>query len=300
MSVYPLGNRACPVYEGEVVTVGGAVLTYVSERSQLGQLTGMSIPNTRNRLWALANFIGPSNPVSHITQHRIERWLLSLKVSHATQRVYLSSIRAFTAWLVTHRYLRRDPAVGIDRPRQPNLLPPRALTHDQVTKVYLSCPDTRAELIVTLEVQQGLRAGEVAALETGDVDLDGGVLTVTGKGGNQRALPITADTASVLRRYFGEMRLTAGPLIRAKNNPHAGIKAATVAALVGRIMADAGLSETGHALRHTMASDLLDRGVHVRTVQYVLGHRSIATTQRYLRRFVGDLREAMEGRSYRP
>lgn len=282
-----------------MATIGGLALAYVTERARLGQLTGMTIPNTRNRLWALATHIGTDQPISRLTQRRIERWLLSLDVTHATLRIYLSSVRAFCSWLVKHRYLRADPTLNIDRPRQPNLLPPRALPHEQVAKIYLSCPDTRAELIVTLMVQQGLRAREVAALELGDIDIDGRVLAVTGKGGNQRALPITEESRRVIARYLAETKIHAGPLVRSMTNPHQGILAATVSSIASGVMHNAGLEESGHALRHTCASDMLERGVHVRTVQYILGHRSLATTQRYLRRFVGDLREAMEGRDYR-
>lgn len=284
-----------------MATIGGLTLVFVDERARLGHLTGRSVPNYRNRLWRLAEYVGTHEPITRLTTRRIERWLLSLDVATSTRRVYLSTVRSWTAWLVSHRHLKADPAANLERPRQPYLLPPRALSVEVVQKTYVSCPDIRAEMIVTLMVQQGLRAAEVASIELGDIDRDARVLTVRGKGGHERALPITTETEAMLRRYLASgPKATAGPLIRSHTNPRAGLKAATVSGIMARVMHDAGVGDTGHSLRHTCASDMLERGVHVRTVQHVLGHKSLATTQRYLRRWVGDLRDAMEGRDYRP
>lgn len=280
-------------------TVGHLVLTYVDTRRALGQLTGTSPRTVGYRLWMFVDFLGPSQPVAKITRPSIERWLTGMQVAHSTLRVRLSAVKTFCDWLVAHRYLRHNPAALIDRPRQPHLLPPRALTPQQVAAIYQACPDTRAEVIVACMVQEGLRAVGVANLQVGDVDMQRLVLTVHEKGGNERVLPITDECARVLRRYLGETRLAAGPLIRSIPAPHRGIAAESVSRIVGRAMHDAGVDDTGHALRHTCASDMLERGANVRTVQHALGHRSLGSTQRYLRRFVGNLRESMEGRDYR-
>lgn len=283
-----------------VPTVGGLALRYVDERKNLGQLTGESPRTVRYRLNLFVEHAGHDLSIRRVTRRRIERWLISMHVSNATLRVRLSAVRSFLDWCVAHGYINHNPALGIEAAKQPHLLPPRALEHDQVASIYRQCPNLRAELIVTLMVQEGLRAGEVARLEVGDVDLTNMTLCVTGKGGHQRAIPITTEAERALRLYLGERRFAAGPLVRSLMDEHRGVNAGTVSRIVSRVMHDAGLEESGHALRHTCASDLLERGVHVRTVQYILGHSSLQTTQRYLRRHVGDLREAMEGRSYRP
>lgn len=280
--------------------VGRLVLQYVDERARLGQLTGTSPTTIRHRLWMFAEFMGPSTPVAKITRRRIEKWLLSMgTVSKTTLRMRHSSVKTFCTWLVEHGYLSRNPAAFIPAPRQPRNLPPRALAAEQVHAVYRQCPDPRAELIVTLMVQEGLRAGEVATLEVGDVDLTRRTLRVTGKGGHQRALALSDESASVARRYIDDNRLTAGPLVRSLLDPYRGILPETVSKAVGRVMRDASVRESGHALRHTAASDMLEHGCHVRTLQTILGHRSLSTTERYLRATVGDIRDAMGGRSYR-
>ncbi len=280
--------------------LGLLAIQYVSERRQLGQLTGTSPRTVSYRLGLFVEFVGRDIDVKRISRRKIENWLLSMKVAPATLRVRLSSVRTFCGWLVDHRYLRSNPADGIAPARQPRSLPPRALSTDQLAAIYRACPNLRADLIVTLMVQEGLRCGGVAALQVGDIDLQGRTLTVVEKGDEERALPITDEAAGVLRRYLAENRLTAGPLIRSERDPQRGIAPGSVSRLVGQVMREAGVAESSHALRHTAASDMLERGVNVRTVQHILGHRSLQTTQRYLRRYVGDLSDAINGRTYRP
>ncbi len=80
--------------------------------------------------------------------------------------------------------------------------------------------------------------------------------------------------------------------------PDPGISAHYVSRLVSKWMHAAGVNASGHALRHTAATDMLRDGAHGRDVQNALGHASLATTQRYMPWLVGDLRTAMEGRTY--
>lgn len=206
-------------------------------------------------------------------------------------------VRTFCRWLVAERLLRRDPTAGIGRVRQPRQVP-RGLTADRVSALWLVLPDVRAELIVTLMVQEGLRCGEVARLEVGDLDWAGRVVLVHGKGGHERVLPLSAQTAGSLSRYLSERPATAGPLVRSYTRPGQAILPGRISHLVGRWMRDAGVAASGHALRHTAATDMLRAGAHVRDVQTALGHASLATTQRYMPWVVGDLRVAMGGRQY--
>lgn len=197
-------------------------------------------------------------------------------------------------------YAKRNPAQGIKGPRQPRLLPPRALAVEQVRAIFDNCADTRDELVVSLMVQEGLRCMEVAGLQLGDVDAIGRRMRVVGKGGHERVLWITEETLTLLKAYLHDDHPgTAGPLVRSKRDSHRGISPSQVSRLVHRRMVQAGVPESAHSLRHTAASDMLEHGAHVRTVQAALGHGSLAVTERYLRWLVGELREAMDGRSYR-
>lgn len=283
--------------EGMAGTVGGLVVRYLAERHARGELSVTSARTYREALWLLVISLGGSAvPVARLTRRRIERWL-EADVSPATRRNRLSICRGFCLWLVREGHLRRDPTVGIASPRQPRYVP-RGLKHDAVTRTIIGAPDERARLILLLMCQEGLRAREVAALQLGDVDWEDRAALVHGKAGHQRVLPLSPETMAALDTYLTVHPPVAGPLVRSYTEPHAGIGAKYVAQLASRYLHFAGVNATGHALRHTAATDMLRAGAHVRDVQAALGHASLATTQRYMPWLVGDLRKAMGGRKY--
>src|SRR5690606_13059056 len=198
----------------------------------------------------------------------------------------LSVFRGFARWLVATGRVKSDPTVGIRSPRQPRHLP-RALTRCQSTRVVAACPDTRARLMVLLMLQEGLRRGEVAAIQTGDVDLARLELDVRGKGGGgavTRRLPISDETQRALDAYLAECPPVAGPLIRSYRDPQAGVSAPTVGRIVADVMARAEVKQrprdgrSAHALRHSCANDMLDGPADVHQVQAALGHRSPVAT----------------------
>lgn len=164
-----------------------------------------------------------------------------------------------------------------------------------------TAPDDRARLIILLEVQEGLRACEVARIEVGDIDFTERTILVRGKGNRERLLPLSAQTWAALEDYLGGRPMKTGPLIRSYNDPKAGISSAHVQHLVQGWLRRVGISSGGgHGLRHTMATTLLrEQGADIRDVQMALGHATLQSTSIYLpfsdaRR----LRGVMDGRWY--
>lgn len=278
-------------------TAGYLVVRYLTERTARGELSITSARTYREALWLLAVALGgPTVPIAGLTRRRIERWL-EAEVSAATRRNRLSICRGFCLWLVREGHLRRDPTAGIASPRQPRYMP-RGLKHDAVARALRGAPDERARLILLLMCQEGLRALEVAAIQFGDIDWEDEAALIRGKGGHERVLPLSPETMAALDGYLRIHPPVAGPLIRSYTQPHASISAKYVARLASDYLRYAGVNATGHALRHTAATDMLRSGAHVRDVQAALGHASLATTQRYMPWLVGDLRKAMGGRRY--
>lgn len=278
--------------------LGGLALDYVAERARIGQLTGESPRTYRKSLWNLVDFVGADAPPRRLNRRLLERWLAEMDVSPATKRQRLSVVRHFCGWLILRGDLRANPAAAVAGPRQPRQVPPRGLSLEQVGAVFVACPDARAELVICLMVQEGLRCCEVSRLQVGDIDARRRTVLIHGKGGHERVLPVSDETWEALGHYLAEYPATAGPLVRSYRRPRQSLTAHYLSIVVGRIMGEAGVAESAHGLRHTAASDMLEHGAHVRTVQTALGHRSLATTQRYLQWVVGDLREAMGGRRY--
>lgn len=278
-------------------TLGTMTLQYVDERRRRKELRPGSVSTTRYALGTFVRVAGWDLPVKRIRPSHIEKWMERGDHSPATLRNQLSIVRSFCRWLVKRGHIKADPTLDVASPRQPRYLP-RGLQLPKVAAAFAAAPDTRAALILSLMVQEGLRCCEVAELQHGDIDLAERLVLIRGKGGHERVLPVTAETWRAINAYLTEHPSKVGPLIRSFSRPGRGIGAQHISVLVSEWMHEADVAATAHALRHTAATDMLRAGAHVRDVQHALGHQSLATTQKYLPWIVGDLREAMDGRRY--
>ena len=285
-------------------------LRYVADRTSRGRFHNDTPRKVTNILLNFAASVGPDLPANRLTRRHVETWASSLTVSPSTARNRISTVRAFCQWLAKD-HVRSDPARDLEIPRLPRSIP-RGMKSTSVSRLYTVLPDRRAELIISLMVQEGLRCMEVSSLQLGDVDfLDNLLFIRAGKGGHQRILPITRETRSAIDAYLATHPASHGPLIRGyvRNDPtrstHLPMRPGTISKYVSDWMKEAGLKSfpkdgvSAHALRHTAATDMLRSGAHLRDVQAALGHSSLATTQRYLPTIVHDLRVAMEGREYK-
>ena len=282
------------------------VFAYMRERVARGELVKDTARQYESRLLDFARSV-PADARS-VTRRHVEKWMERDGLSIHYRRARLSAVRGFTAWCVLNRHMDRDPCAGIKLPKLPDLLP-RYLSASEMAAVMVECADTRTRLAALLMVQELLRRGEVGRLLIGDIDLGKRTLSVRGKGGRgevTRREPISDETYTVLRAYLAEIRCHAGPLFRSRRDVSDPVSGATLGADVTAAMARAGVKRyafdgrSPHALRHTGAQDLADRGVDMRVVQKALGHRSIRSTEGYVRGDVNGLREAMAGRSYQP
>ena len=221
----------------------------------------------------------------------------------------VSTLRSWFGLLARRGVTTRDPAAGLASPKQGRQLP-RVLRVDQVT-VLLDGVDgngpveLRDRALLELLYASGARIGEVCPLAVGSVDLDQQLVRLDGKGGKQRIVPIGVAAVDALRRYLavGREQLladaaeSAQPLagttdavfVTARGTP-LGVRGARE--VVGRAARRAGLGHVSpHTLRHSFATHLLERGADLRQVQELLGHSSLATTQRYTHLSRGQLRE---------
>lgn len=287
-----------------VRTLSPYITKYLRERRDRGEITSKTAECLHERLDLLNQHFG-ARPLNKLSEIAIERWLGSTGECRAsTRRAYLSTVRGFCRWMVRRGHLRTDPTAELSRIKEPRAVP-RALSAEKVARLVASRPDLRSQLIIWLMVQLGLRCCEVAGLDVEDYDPVARTLFVRGKGSHERVLPVPAIVAGALGAYVDETGRRSGPLIRSETRPSHAILASTVSQLVSAWMWDAGIKVAAgdgiaaHALRHTAASDVLDKCNDLRVVQALLGHSNIATTSRYLRRAALDqIRAAMEGRTY--
>lgn len=269
------------------MTLSGAVRAYLDARR--GDLARLSLRNYRYILGTAAEEIGPDLLVRNLRRDHIEAWMSAWQGAPSTARKRLSAMRGFCEWLVLHDYIRRDPTLGVKGPRQPQAMP-RELDATQVDTVLVSVPDLRAVLMVLLAVSAGLRAAEIAGLRREDIDLDARLMLVHGKFDKERWLGIGDQLHETICAYLATEPGQTGYLVRSAKHPGRGISPTYVSMLVSAWMRDAGVKRhardgrSAHALRHSFAGELLDRGVDIRVVSSALGHATLTPTMVYLRR----------------
>lgn len=276
------------------------VAQWIMHRRRAGLITVATARNQRTQLAYFAA-VHPQSAM-RVDRRSMRAWLESIgHLSPATRRSHCSTVRSFLHWasiegLVSVRTLDLIPKV-----RQPRTVP-RALNSDQIRALLDGLPTERLTVICALMLWCGLRCAEVADLRVEDIDERNATLLVTGKGGHQRVVCIPAELQPILGRWLDGRTRVPGPLVTGR---WGGLQARTVSVLVSKAMADTGVKvgpydgRSAHALRHTAASDVLERGASITTVQAMLGHSNVSTTSIYLRRTrLDELRAAMEGRTY--
>jgi integrase/recombinase XerC len=216
----------------------------------------------------------------------LRRYLASLgtrRLARATVARKAAALRAYFAWLLRQGRIGSDPARSLRAPSGGGRLP-RVLSGGEMASL-LDAPsgsalDRRDVAVLELLYAAGLRVSELCGLDRGDVDLQGRTVTVLGKGGKQRRVPIHDTAVAALRAWFegGRDDLAGPPEAAFVNQRGARLGPRDVRRILDR---RAGAPTHPHALRHTYATHLLDGGADLRVVQELLGHASLATTQVY-------------------
>ena len=209
----------------------------------------------------------------------------------ATLQRKIACLRSFYRHLRRTGVLVEDPTAQLRAPRQSRRLP-HVLSRDEVARLLAQPAGTepaalRDRALLELMYACGLRASEAIALEAGDLDLEAGVLRARGKGNKERLVPVGSAAARALAAYLqrGRPRLV-GERWEARlfvNQRGSGLTRQGLYKIVQRHAATAGLADkmSPHTLRHTFATHLLAGGCDLRSLQEMLGHADIATTQLY-------------------
>jgi integrase/recombinase XerC len=284
-------------------TLRALTFAYVSERRATGRIARSTATNEAYVLRGFADVAGNRKP-SQLGRKDVERWLSETQhLAASTRATEWRVIRGFLDWLVETRRLARNPMRKIPPPKATKKAK-RALSGQDAANVLAACPDQRARVIVVLGLQMGLRRGEISRLRVECVDFRRRAATVLGKGGHERVVPLTSAAVAEIKALLRQEPATAGPLIR-KQQGKGGVTPQRVYQIVAKACVDAGVKVhpfdgvSTHALRHTAATDVYASCRDIRAVQAMLGHSSLATTDRYIRGLdLSSLSEAMDGRWY--
>lgn len=213
------------------------------------------------------------------------------KKAPATVTRMITSLRRFHQFLRQERITDHDPMQHIDTPKKAQKLP-STLSLKEVERL-IEAPDTTKNLgirdraILEVMYATGMRVSELIGLKLSDLHLSLGLVQTIGKGDKERIIPLGDYAIQWLERYLDEVR----PLLVKDatevhvfvNNHGSGLSRQGIWKNLKQLVRDAGITKevTPHTLRHSFATHLLENGADLRTVQELLGHADISTTQIY-------------------
>jgi site-specific recombinase XerD len=278
----PRWREALVRFERDLVVRGASDNTRRAYGVDLGQFAA----------WATGRGVDPSS----IAYRELRRYAAALSdrgLARATVARKLAAVRSLYEHLVALEEAPQNPAALLPNPKRDSRLP-RVLGRYEVGALLDRIPagtplELRDRAMFELAYSCGLRCGEIIGLDTGDPDFDAEVLRVAGKGGKTRLVPIGEPAQRALDRYITSARpsLVNGDGTQALFLSRRGrrLSPSDVRRRLTRWVREAAVAGgiSPHALRHSFATHLLEGGADLRSIQELLGHASVSTTQVYTR-----------------
>jgi len=237
----------------------------------------------------LCQQIDPSLTIRQVTHLHIRRYLASVhkELTKSSVGRKLAAIRSLFRFLLRRGILEKNPAELVSTPKKEKKLPFH-LNIDEITTL-VEAPKLPEELpardraILETLYSSGLRVSELTGLDVKGIDLLAGSVRVFGKGGKERIIPLGSKAVKALEEYL-EMRGNPGIDVPLFINSRGGrLTRRSVARIVDKYMLhlETMKKASPHTLRHTFATHLLEGGADLRSIQEMLGHASLSTTQKY-------------------
>lgn len=212
--------------------------------------------------------------------------------ARATVRLHFAALRSFYKFLTRRSGLKSNPVVEVQLPKAEKKLPvvlnqkqvleliekPLQVDQPKQAPVWTAARDTA---ILELFYSSGVRLAELAALNVSDFDLHNECVRVFGKGSKERICPVGTPAAEAIHRYRNAARVLDGPLFISKLRKRLTTRAISDLFKKYHALCDIPQNASPHKLRHSFATHLLDHGADLRSVQTLLGHASLSTTQIY-------------------
>lgn len=259
-------SKPVPAAWGEHITAWAATLA-------AAQHSRPTIATRTDHLRRAARALAPTPPWE-ITSDQLIEWASGQQWARETRRSVYTSLRSFWRWAIAAGRATDDPTTALPRVRAAEPKPRPAPAG--IIRQGLDHADPRTWIILRLAREIGMRRGEIAQVHATDIweDLVGWTITAHGKGAKDRDLPIAAELARVLLR-----RCDGGWLLPSDRHTSGHLTPEYVGKLASRALPGVW---TLHTLRHTCATELHDQTRDLLLVQRLLGHASVATTQRYV------------------
>ena len=239
--------------------------------------------------------IAAERAIESLSREDLESWIRELMAAGRSPRTVaraVACVRGFYRFVALERQDRESPAEDLRAPKAWPALP-KFLDFDEVDRL-LAQPDIstprgmRDKALIEMLYASGMRVSELVGVKPGELNLDEGYLTCTGKGDKQRIVPLGDEAAAWVQRYMRDGR---PKLLHRRSSPWLFVNARDGGPLsrVGfwKVLKEYGIKAgitrdiSPHVLRHSFATHLLDRGADLRAIQMMLGHADLSTTQIY-------------------
>ena len=263
-----------------------------------------TITNYTADLEAFAHFLA-EHDISSVDHLFLRRFLADMRAKNYAKRTIarkLASLRTFFKFLYREGHIKVNPITAVSTPKLDRRLP--VVLDEKKVTMLINAPDTsvpaglRDKAILETLYSTGIRVSELVGLDDDDVDHISGIIKVLGKGRKERLTPIGETALSAIRKYAESKN---GKKVRDKrsvflNKSGRRLTDRSVRRIVDKYIKLASIQEhiSPHSLRHSFATHLLDRGADLRSVQELLGHMNLSTTQIYTHVTMERLREAYD------
>lgn len=248
-------------------------------------------------------FLKKSNSrIESFPQNKLNSFCNTRKLSKRSQARVVSTLRSYYRYLQRQGYIRELPHLEITEHARPL---PESLTADEMDRLLKACQETegnedralRNDTVLTVMFATGCRVSELCDLDISDVQMDTRLMKIKGKGAKERMVPLVTSAAEKLEKYLERRVHLAQPSEKSLFVNDRGNRPSRIDIFrwLKKWSQSAGFEKniSPHKLRHTCATHLLREGVDLRTIQTLLGHSSISTTEIYTKVENRDMTEAV-------
>lgn len=226
------------------------------------------------------------------------------KIAKSSVGRKLAAIRSFFRFLVRENVLSGNPAATLTAPKKEKSLP-RALNVDEMERFFSRNSESflRDRAMFELLYSSGLRVGELVSIRLSDIDLKNGWVRALGKGSRERYVPVGDKALKALQQYLAQRKMieTSNPMKANNGELFLNLKGGpltdrSVRRILKALLLNAGIlrDASPHCFRHSFATHLLHGGADLRSIQELLGHSNLSTTQRYTKVDLGRLMEVYD------
>lgn len=241
-------------------------------------------------LWCMREMQVPEQ-ATHASMRAYVRYMHLSGYSSRTINRHMSTLRDWYSWLMKERHLSTNPAAVVQSPKIPKQLPD-TMSYEEICTLFNAIDTTHPKGLRNRVVLEGLfatgaRVSELAHVSNADIDLHQKTMRLFGKGSKERIVPLYAGYIQLIQDYLEKARpqlcTPSSPSTLFLSDRGKQLNTTWIRAMLKKELEHAGLPQdyTPHTLRHSFATELLSGGADLRSVQELLGHASLSTTQMY-------------------